>query len=142
VPEGLAAEGREVHVVTGPELHCKNWQIEGIYRMICNVLDPEVAKDAKNLVVYGGKGKAARNWECLNTIVETLLKLEPDETLLVQSGKPAAVFKTHEMAPRALLVNAMMVPHWATWEHFFELEQKGLIAFPQMTAGIQEMMIP
>ncbi|MFB0568405.1 MAG: urocanate hydratase [Nitrososphaeria archaeon] len=128
-------KAREVQVVTGPELHCKNWQIEGIYRMICNVLDPEVAKDAKKLVVYGGKGKAARNWECLNTIVETLLKLEPDETLLVQSGKPAAVFKTHEMAPRALLVNAMMVPHWATWEHFFELEQKGLIAFPQMTAG-------
>ena len=131
----MTEERRAVHVVTGPELHCKNWQIEGIYRMICNVLDPDVAKDAKNLVVYGGRGKAARSWECMDAIVETLVNLQPDETVLVQSGKPVAVFKTHEMAPRALLVNAMMVPRWATWEHFFELEQKGLIAFPQMTAG-------
>ena len=140
--EDVVEKKRAVHVVTGPELHCKNWQIEGIYRMICNVLDPDVAKDAKNLVVYGGRGKAARNWECLDKIVETLLELQPDETLLVQSGKPVVVFKTHEMAPRALLANAMMVPHWATWEHFFELEQKGLIAFPQMTAGIQGRIIP
>lgn len=126
---------KPVKCITGSELHCKNWQIEGILRMLFNVLDPEVAKDPEHLIVYGGTGKAARNWECLETIVETLQKLEPDETMLIQSGKPVAVFKTHEHAPRALIVNAMLVPKWATWDYFFELEQKGLIMFGQMTAG-------
>lgn len=121
--------------ITGPELHCKNWQIEGILRMLHNVVDPEVAKDPENLMVYGGTGKAARNWECFDKIVTALTELEPDETLLIQSGKPVAVFKTHEWAPRALIVNSMLVPKWATWDYFYELEQKGLIMFGQMTAG-------
>jgi len=103
--------------------------------MLHNVVDPEVAKDPENLIVYGGTGKAARNWECFDKIVETLTELEPDETLLIQSGKPIAVFKTHEWAPRALIVNSMLVPKWATWDYFYELEQKGLIMFGQMTAG-------
>ena len=126
---------RPVRVLTGPELHCKNWQIEGILRMLCHVLDPEVAKDPEHLIIYGGTGKAARNWECFDKIVDTLVELEPDETVLIQSGKPVAVFKTHDWAPRALIVNAMLVPKWATWDHFFELEQKGLIMYGQMTAG-------
>jgi urocanate hydratase len=121
--------------LTGQELHCKNWQIEGILRMLCNVIDPEVAKDQDKLIVYGGTGKACRNWECFDRIVETLTDLEPDETMLIQSGKPVAVFKTHEWAPRALIVNAMLVPKWATWDYFYELEQKGLIMYGQMTAG-------
>ena len=124
-----------VKCLTGSELHCKNWQIEGILRMLFNVVDPEVAKDSERLIVYGGTGKAARNWECFERIVETLTELEPDETMLIQSGKPVAVFKTHEWAPRALIVNAMLVPKWATWDYFYELEQKGLIMFGQMTAG-------
>jgi urocanate hydratase len=126
---------RPVKCITGHELHCKNWQIEGILRMLCNVVDPEVAKDPNNLIVYGGTGKAARNWECFEKIAETLTELEVDETLLVQSGKPVAVFKTHEWAPRALIVNSMLVPKWATWDYFYGLEQKGLIMFGQMTAG-------
>ena len=124
-----------IECVTGRELHCKNWQIEGIYRMLHHVLSPEVAKNPENFIVYGGTGKAVRNQECFNKIVETLEHLEPDETLLVQSGKPVAVFKTHRWAPRALIVNSMLVPKWATWDHFYELEQKGLIMFGQMTAG-------
>lgn len=124
-----------VKALTGTELHCRNWQIEGIYRMLHHVLDPEVAKDPENLIVYGGTGKAARNQECFEKIIETLEKLEPDETMLIQSGKPVAVFKTHEWAPRALIANSLLVPKWATWDHFYELEQKGLIMFGQMTAG-------
>jgi len=126
---------KPIKCFTGSELHCKNWQIEGILRMLFNVVDPEVAKDPEKLIVYGGTGKAARNWECFEKIVETLTSLEPDETMLIQSGKPVATFKTHKWAPRALLVNAMLVPKWATWDFFFELEQKGLIMFGQMTAG-------
>jgi len=103
--------------------------------MLYNVIDPEVAKDPEHLIVYGGTGKAARNWECFHTIVETLQNLESDETLLIQSGKPVAVFQTHEWAPRALIVNCMLVPKWATWDYYYELEQKGLIMFGQMTAG-------
>ena len=103
--------------------------------MLFNVVDPDVAKDPERLIVYGGTGKAARNWECFKQIAETLTELEPDETMLIQSGKPVAVFKTHEWAPRALIVNAMLVPKWATWDYFYELEQKGLIMFGQMTAG-------
>ena len=126
---------RPVKALTGPELHCKNWQIEGVLRMLCHVLDPEVAKDPEHLIIYGGTGKAARNWECFDKIVDTLVNLEPDETMLIQSGKPVAVFKTHKWAPRALIVNAMLVPKWATWEYFLELEQKGLTMYGQMTAG-------
>ncbi len=103
--------------------------------MLYNVVDPEVAKDAENLIVYGGTGKAARDWECFNRIDETLRGLEIDETLLIQSGKPVGVFKTHKWAPRVLIVNSMLVPKWATWDYFYELEQKGLIMFGQMTAG-------
>ena len=124
-----------VAAVTGKKLHCKNWQIEGAYRMLYNVLDPEVAKDPENLIVYGGTGKAARSWECFEKITSTLQDLQPNETLLIQSGKPVAVFETHERAPRVLISNAMLVPKWATWEHFYELEQKGLIMYGQMTAG-------
>ena len=131
----VEAKKRVVHCITGPELHCKNWQIEGILRMLHNVLDPEVAKDPENLIVYGGTGKAARNWECFDKIVETLKELENDETLLVQSGKPVGVFKTHPDAPRVLISNAMLVPAWATWEKFWELERAGLIMYGQMTAG-------
>jgi urocanate hydratase len=121
--------------ISGRELHCKNWQIEGAFRMLHNVVDPEVAKDREHLIVYGGTGKAARNWECFNKIAETLTKLGEDETLIVQSGKPVAVFKTRRFAPRVLITNSLLVPKWATWEHFYELEQKGLIMFGQMTAG-------
>ena len=103
--------------------------------MLHNVVDPEVAKDPENLIVYGGTGKAARNWECFEKITETLRNLEANETLLIQSGKPVAVFETHEWAPRVLISNAMLVPKWATWEYFYELEQKGLIMYGQMTAG-------
>lgn len=124
-----------VQCITGHKLRCKDWQIEGVLRMLHNVVDPEVAKDSENLVVYGGTGKAARNWECFDKIVETLEKLETDETLLIQSGKPVGIFKTHTWAPRALIVNSMLVPKWATWDYFYELEQKGLIMFGQMTAG-------
>ncbi len=126
---------KPVKCLTGPELHCKNWQIEGVLRMLFNVVDPEVAKDPEKLIVYGGTGRAARSWECFERIAETLTELEPDETMLIQSGKPVAVFRTHEWAPRALLVNSMLVPKWATWDYFYELEQKGLIMFGQMTAG-------
>ena len=121
--------------ISGQQLHCKNWQIEGIYRMLHHVVDPEVAKDPEKLIVYGGTGKAARNWECFDRITETLENLEIDETMLIQSGKPVAVFKTHKWAPRTLIVNSMLVPRWASWDHFYELEQKGLIMFGQMTAG-------
>src|SRR5208337_439287 len=124
-----------VSSIIGKTLHCKNWQIEGAYRMLHNVLDPEVAKDPDNLIVYGGTGKAARNWECFEKITETLRNLQPNETLLVQSGKPVAVFETHEYSPRVLISNAMLVPKWATWDYFYELEQKGLIMYGQMTAG-------
>ena len=103
--------------------------------MLTNVLDPNIAKDPEKLIVYGGTGRAARNWDCFDGIVETLTNLEADETMLIQSGKPVAVFKTHEYAPRALIVNAMLVPKWANWDYFYELEQKGLIMYGQMTAG-------
>ena len=124
-----------VAAVMGKELHCSNWQIEGAYRMLHNVLDPEVAKDPDNLIVYGGTGKAARSWECFDKITQTLRELQPNETLLIQSGKPVGVFETHEYAPRVLISNAMLVPKWATWDYFYELEQKGLIMYGQMTAG-------
>ena len=126
---------RTVRAPTGSTLHCKNWLIEAPYRMIQNNLDPDVAFDPDNLIVYGGRGKAARNWECLDAILDALRKLEPDETLLVQSGKPVAVFKTHEDAPRVLIANSNIVPAWATQENFEKWEREGLIMYGQMTAG-------
>ncbi|HKE45215.1 MAG TPA: urocanate hydratase [Steroidobacteraceae bacterium] len=117
------------------ELTCKGWQQEAALRMIHNNLDPDVAENPRELVVYGGIGRAARNWECFDAIVQTLRRLENDETLLIQSGKPVGVFKTHEAAPRVLLANSNLVGHWANWEHFFELDRQGLMMFGQMTAG-------
>ena len=119
----------------GNNLTCKNWQIEAPYRMIQNNLHPDVAEDPENLVVYGGKGKAARNWDCYKAIIRSLKALNEDETLLVQSGKPVGVVKTHLSAPRVLIANSNLVPNWANWEHFNELDRNGLTMYGQMTAG-------
>src|SRR6266849_7272546 len=129
------AHSRRISAITGTELRCKSWQIEGAYRMLHNVLDRDVAKDPDHLIVYGGTGRAARSWDALEATLDSLEKLGEDQTLLIQSGKPVAVFKTHRLAPRVLIVNSMLVPKWATWDYFYELEQKGLIMFGQMTAG-------
>jgi len=126
---------RVVHPPTGTQLTCKNWLIEAAYRMIQHNLDPDVAFDPDNLIVYGGSGKAARSWECFDAILESLRNLEPDETLLVQSGKPVAVFKSHPDAPRVLIANSNLVPAWANQKYFDELEHQGLIMYGQMTAG-------
>jgi urocanate hydratase len=126
---------RTVRAPRGTQLTCKNWLSEAAYRMIQNNLDPEVAERPQDLVVYGGRGQAARNWESFDAILESLKNLEEDETLLVQSGKPVVVFKSHKDAPRVLIANSNLVPHWATWEHFDELAKKGLIMYGQMTAG-------
>lgn len=126
---------RTVKAPIGTDLTCKNWLIEAAYRMIQNNLDPQVAFDPDNLIVYGGRGKAARNWECFDAILESLKNLEEDETLLVQSGKPVAVFKTHTDAPKVLLANSNIVPHWATQEQFDKYERDGLMMYGQMTAG-------
>lgn len=126
---------RVIKAPRGTTLSCKSWQTEAPMRMLMNNLDPEVARDPANLIVYGGTGRAARNWECFDKIVETLKTLEMDETLLVQSGKPVAVFKTSEWAPRVLIANSNLVPKWANWEYFRELEARGLIMYGQMTAG-------
>ena len=126
---------RVVRAPRGTQLTCKNWQIEAAYRMIQNNLDPEVAEKPEDLVVYGGRGQAARSWEAFDAILASLRGLNEDETLLVQSGKPVAVFKTHLDAPRVLIANSNLVPHWATQEHFDELAAKGLIMYGQMTAG-------
>ena len=126
---------RVIRAPRGPELSCKSWLTEAAFRMIQNNLDPEVAEDPKNLVVYGGIGRAARNWECFDQILASLKDLNHDETLLVQSGKPVGVFKTHENAPRVLIANSNLVPKWANWEHFNELDRKGLFMYGQMTAG-------
>lgn len=119
----------------GPELQTKGWAQEGALRMLMNNLDPEVAEKPQELIVYGGTGKAARNWDCFWALVESLKTLDNDETLIVQSGKPVAVFRTHEQAPRVLIANALVVPQWATWDEFRRLEGKGLTMFGQMTAG-------
>jgi len=129
------SEPRPVRAPRGSKLTCKSWLTEAAFRMIQNNLDPEVAERPDDLVVYGGSGQAARNWESFDAILATLKELEADETLLVQSGKPVAVFKTHPDAPRVLLANSNLVPHWATQEHFDELAAKGLIMYGQMTAG-------
>jgi urocanate hydratase len=126
---------RTVRAPRGTELTCKNWLSEAAYRMIQNNLDPEVAEKPEDLVVYGGRGKAARSWEAFDAILESLKNLDEEETLLVQSGKPVVVFKSHKDAPRVLIANSNLVPHWATWEHFDELAKKGLIMYGQMTAG-------
>jgi len=126
---------RPVRAPRGKTLHCKSWQTEAAYRMIQNNLDPEVAEKPDELIVYGGSGQAARSWAAFDAILATLKDLEMDETLLVQSGKPVAVFKTHPDAPRVMLANSNLVPHWATQEHFDELAAKGLIMYGQMTAG-------
>jgi len=126
---------REIRAPRGPERTCKGWPQEAALRMLMNNLDPDVAERPQHLVVYGGTGKAARSWEAFDRIVRTLRELEDDETLLVQSGKPVAVFRTHEMAPRVLIANALLVPKWADWETFRELERQGLTMFGQMTAG-------
>jgi urocanate hydratase len=130
-----AAKPRVVKAPHGSTLSAKSWLTEAPLRMLMNNLDPDVAENPDELIVYGGIGKAARNWECFDAIVETLKKLEKDETLLIQSGKPVGVFKTHENAPRVLLANSNLVPHWATWDHFRELDKKGLMMYGQMTAG-------
>mgnify|MGYP005837963413 CR=1 FL=1 len=126
---------RTIRAPRGSQLTCKNWLIEAAYRMLQNNLDPDVAFDPDNLIVYGGRGRAARNWEAFDAILHTLERLEPDETLLVQSGKPVAVFRTHQDAPRVLLANSNIVPAWATQENFEKWERDGLIMYGQMTAG-------
>src|SRR5216684_4611507 len=126
---------RLIRAPRGPEKTCKGWIQEAALRMLMNNLDPEVAKDPDRLVVYGGCGKAARTWKDFDTIVAALKKLGNDETLLVQSGKPVGVIRTHEMAPRVLIANSLLVPRWATWEEFRRLEQMGLTMYGQMTAG-------
>ncbi|MFT6735004.1 MAG: urocanate hydratase [Polaribacter sp.] len=126
---------RLIKAPTGTKLNAKSWLTEAPLRMLMNNLDPEVAENPTALVVYGGIGRAARDWQSYDKIVETLKQLEDDETLLVQSGKPVGVFKTHSNAPRVLIANSNLVPHWANWEHFNELDQKGLMMYGQMTAG-------
>ena len=128
-------ENTTIRNTKGAPMTCKGWTQEAALRMLNNNLDPDVAEDPAHLIVYGGSGKAARNWECYHAIVRSLKSLENDETLLVQSGKPVGIFRTHEYAPRVLIANSNMVPHWATWEKFRELDKLGLIMYGQMTAG-------
>src|SRR5512141_2171588 len=126
---------RPVRAPRGPQLSCRGWEQEAALRMLMNNLDPEVAEDPDNLVVYGGTGRAARSWAAFDAIVRELRRLEADETLLVQSGKPVGVVRTHPWAPRVLIANSNLVGKWATWEHFRELERAGLMMYGQMTAG-------
>src|SRR3954452_23457274 len=126
---------RLIRAARGPELSCKGWHQEAALRCLMNNLDPDVAEKPDELVVYGGAGKAARNWAAYDAIVRELQALENDETLLVQSGKPVAVFRTHDYAPRVLIANSNLVGHWANWDQFHELERKGLMMYGQMTAG-------
>ena len=126
---------RQIRAPRGSTLSCKSWLTEAVYRMIQNNLDPDVAENPAELVVYGGIGRAARDWACYDAILARLRELEDDQTLLVQSGKPVGVFRTHSDAPRVLIANSNLVPHWATWEHFNELDRKGLMMYGQMTAG-------
>ena len=135
LPPFANAQARVVRAPRGSILSCANWQIEAAYRMLQNNLDPDVAENPDTLVVYGGIGKAARNWACFDGILDSLRRLKEDETLLVQSGKPVGVFRTHTNAPRVLIANSNLVPKWATWEHFNELDRAGLMMYGQMTAG-------
>ena len=126
---------RDIYPATGTEITAKSWLTEAPMRMLMNNLHPDVAENPHELVVYGGIGRAARTWQDFDRIVASLKQLESDETLLVQSGKPVGVFKTHKDAPRVLIANSNLVPHWATWDHFNELDKKGLAMYGQMTAG-------
>jgi urocanate hydratase len=135
VQASRSAPGRVVRAPRGTELHCKSWLTEAAYRMLQNNLDPDVAERPEELVVYGGIGRAARDWASFDKILECLRELEGDESLLIQSGKPVGIFKTHADAPRVLLANSNLVPKWATWEHFNELDRQGLFMYGQMTAG-------
>src|SRR5438477_1592928 len=126
---------RTIRAPRGSERTCKGWQQEAAMRMLMNNLDPEVAENPDQLIVYGGTGRAARSWEAFEAIVRSLQSLENDETLLVQSGKPVGIFRTHEEAPRVLLANSNLVGHWSNWDEFRKLEQLGLIMYGQMTAG-------
>jgi urocanate hydratase len=130
-----SVQARVIRAPRGTQLSAKSWLTEAPLRMLMNNLDPEVAERPEELVVYGGIGKAARNWECYERIVESLRALEADESLLIQSGKPVGVFRTHPDAPRVLIANSNLVPKWATWDHFNELDRKGLMMYGQMTAG-------
>src|SRR5687767_10997898 len=134
-PAAKSAGPRTVRAPRGKTLNCRSWLTEAPFRMIQNNLDPEVAEHPDRLVVYGGIGKAARNWEAFDTILSVLRRLKDDESLLVQSGKPVGVFRTHVDAPRVLIANSNLVGHWSTWEHFNELDRKGLMMYGQMTAG-------
>lgn len=133
--KGTRASNRVVRAPRGAELTCSTWEIEAAYRMIQNNLDPEVAERPSELIVYGGLGRAARNWECFDAILESLRTMAPDDTLLVQSGKPVGIFRTHRDSPRVVIANSNLVPKWATWEEFRRLDELGLIMFGQMTAG-------
>src|SRR6516165_7985252 len=131
----MESPARVVRAPRGSARTCKTWHAEAALRMLMNNLDPEVAEDPAHLVVYGGRGRAARSWAAFDAIVAALRRLEPDETLLVQSGKPVAVFRTHPWAPRVLIANALLVPAWANWATFRDLEERGLTMYGQMTAG-------
>src|SRR5438132_404110 len=131
----IASGARVIRAPRGPQRTCKGWIQEAALRMLMNNLDPEVAEDPDRLVVYGGSGKAARSWEAFDAIVASLQGLHHDETLLVQSGKPVGIFTTHELAPRVLIANSLLVPRWATWDEFWKLEAMGLTMYGQMTAG-------
>jgi len=133
--ESRIDNSRKIRAARGSEITAKSWLTEAAKRMLMNNLDEEVAEHPQSLVVYGGIGRAARNWECYDKIIEVLDRLEDDETLMVQSGKPVGVFKTHENAPRVLIANSNLVPNWANWEHFNELDKQGLMMYGQMTAG-------
>jgi urocanate hydratase len=135
LPLGARHASREVRASRGTGLSTRNWQIEAVLRMLQNNLDPDVAENPAELVVYGGIGRAARNWACYDAIVDALKRLEADQTLLIQSGKPVGIFRTHADAPRVLLANSNLVPKWATWEHFHQLDRAGLMMYGQMTAG-------
>ena len=135
IPVRASASGREIRAPRGAALSCKGWQQEAALRMLMNNLDPDVAERPEDLVVYGGTGRAARSWEAFDAIVRSLRALESDETLLIQSGKPVGIFRTHTMAPRVLIANGNLVGRWATWDHFRELERAGLLMYGQMTAG-------
>ena len=126
---------RVIRSPRGTDISAKSWFTEAPLRMLMNNLDPEVAEHPAELVVYGGIGRAARDWESFDRIVAALRELEADETLLVQSGKPVGIFRTHEDAPRVLIANSNLVPHWATWDYFNELDRRGLMMYGQMTAG-------
>ena len=130
---------RLVRAARGTTLTAKSWQTEAPLRMLMNNLDPDVAENPEELVVYGGIGRAARNWECYDAIVGALTTLGGDQTLLVQSGKPVGVFTTHADAPRVLIANSNLVPHWATWEHFSALDRLGLMMYGQMDSGLLDL---